>query len=114
MSEQGLPRTAEEAQQFMNDMTFAEPPSPEEEAELLASLPPRGSAVMVVRSLRLPLELHERIKAVAEARGVPASTLIREWIEVELAALENDEPISRADVLRAVAGLRPIGGDNAA
>jgi len=33
--------------------------------------------------------------------------LIREWIELELAGLEDDQPISRADALRAVAALRP-------
>jgi hypothetical protein len=37
------------------------------------------------------------------------STLVREWIELELAGLENDQPISRADALRALARLRPLG-----
>jgi predicted DNA-binding protein len=72
-------------------------------------LPPRGAAVMVVRSLRLPVELDQRVKAAAEKRGVPTSTLVREWIELELTALEDDQPISRADALRALAALRPIG-----
>jgi predicted DNA-binding protein len=65
---------------------------------------------MVVRSLRLPLDLDLRIKAVARARGVPASTLVREWVELGLTATEDDAPISRADALRALAGLRPLGG----
>jgi predicted DNA-binding protein len=69
----------------------------------------RTTAVMVVRSLRLPVELDRRVKAAAEKRGVPTSTLVREWIELELTALENDQPISRADALRALAALRPIG-----
>jgi hypothetical protein len=38
------------------------------------------------------------------------SQLMREWAELELAALENDQPISRADALRALAGVRPIDG----
>lgn len=42
------------------------------------------------------------------ARG-PTSTLIREWIEPELTALDHDEPISRADALRALAGVRAVG-----
>jgi len=40
---------------------------------------------------------------------VPMSTLVREWIELELTALEQDQPISRADALRALAALRPLG-----
>jgi predicted DNA-binding protein len=69
---------------------------------------------MVVRSIRLPVELHERIKKVAGDRGVPATTLIREWIELELSAVEDDQPISRADALRALASLRPLGDNHAA
>lgn len=72
-------------------------------------LPPPGAPVMVVRSLRLPVELDTRVKAAAEQRGVPTSTLIREWIEQELTALDHDEPISRADALRALAGVRAVG-----
>jgi predicted DNA-binding protein len=72
-------------------------------------LPPPGAPVMVVRSLRLPVELDARVKAAAEQRGVPTSTLIREWIEQELTALDHDEPISRADALRALAGVRAVG-----
>jgi hypothetical protein len=40
----------------------------------------------------------------------PTSTLVREWMELELSALEQDQPISRADALRALAALRPLGG----
>jgi predicted DNA-binding protein len=65
--------------------------------------------VMIVRSLRLPFELDQRLKAAAQRRGVPTSTLVREWIELELTALEDDQPISRADALRALAALRPMG-----
>jgi predicted DNA-binding protein len=65
--------------------------------------------VMVVRSLRLPFELDQKLKAAAQRRGVRTSTLIREWIELELTALEDDQPISRADALRALATLRPMG-----
>jgi predicted DNA-binding protein len=80
-------------------------------SEEAAELPPTpGDTVMVVRSLRLPQELDRRLKAVAEARRVPMSTLLREWIELELAALEDDQPISRADALRALANLRPLNG----
>jgi predicted DNA-binding protein len=115
MSEdQGLPRTPDEVREFMDGLSFEPEPSAQQQKKLLESLPEPGSPVMVVRSIRLPVDLHERVKKVAEARGVPATTLIREWIEVELSALENDQPISRADALRALAALRPVGDNHAA
>lgn len=80
-------------------------------------LPPRELAEqpsMVVRSLRLPLELDQRIKAAAAARGLTFGALLREWAEFQLAELENDQPISRADALRALAALRPLTGGHAA
>jgi predicted DNA-binding protein len=73
-----------------------------------APAPPRPNEVMVPRSVRWPLELDRRVKAVAEARGVTMSQLVRDWVELELAALESDTPISRADALRALASLRPL------
>ena len=86
----------------MDDLTFSDRP---------AELPPVPTdATMVVRSLRLPLDLDRRVKAAAAARNVPMSTLVREWIELELTALENDQPISRADALRALATLHPVTG----
>lgn len=97
-----LPERREDVQPFMDGLQFSE-----ETAELP---PPPGDTVMVVRSLRLPLELDRRLKTAAEARGIPMSTLVREWIELELTALEQDQPISRADALRALAALRPLGG----
>jgi predicted DNA-binding protein len=96
-----LPDKTEDVQPLMDGLQFSTEP---------AELPPRsGDTVMVVRSLRLPVELDKRLKAAAEARGVPMSTLVREWIELELTALEQDQPISRADALRALAALRPLG-----
>ncbi len=97
-----LPERPEDVRSFMDGLTFSE-----ESAELP---PPPTEPVMVVRSLRLPVELDQRLKAAARTRGVPMSTLVREWIELELAALEQDQPISRADALRALAALRPLNG----
>jgi predicted DNA-binding protein len=96
-----LPQRSEDVQPFMDGLEFS--------AEAAQVPPPPGSEVMVVRSLRLSLDLDTRLKAAAQARGVPMSTLIREWIELELVALEQDQPISRADALRALAALRPLG-----
>jgi hypothetical protein len=56
---------------------------------LASVLPPRpGGAdqVMVPRSVRWPLDLDQRVKAAAAARGLTMSQLMREWAEVELVA----------------------------
>jgi predicted DNA-binding protein len=105
----GLPQTPDEARELMERLTFAPPPTPDQEAALLAELPPAGSEVMVVRSLRLPLELDEAVAAAAHRADVPKSTWIRQAIEMALAVQsEEDQPISRADALRALTLLRPI------
>lgn len=41
--------------------------------------------VMVGRSVRMPLETYERIRAVAQAGRTSVSRLIREWIDEGLA-----------------------------
>jgi predicted DNA-binding protein len=98
---------SQDPNEFMDSLTFgADAPAP---PVLDAEHP-----VMVVRSLRWPLDLDERLAAAAKSRGVTRSQLIRDWIEIELAALENDQPISRADALRALASLRPVGLGGAA
>jgi predicted DNA-binding protein len=70
---------------------------------------PRRSeeAPVVVRSLRLSMDLDRRLRTVAKNRKVPPSTLVRQWVEMELAALDEDVLVSRADVLRAVARVWP-------
>jgi hypothetical protein len=104
----GLPRTPDEVTAFMNDLTFGPAPTPDQEAALLASLPPAGSEVMVVRSLRLPLDVDQAVAAAAQAAGVPKTAWIRQAIEVALALqAEEDQPISRAEALRALTLLRP-------
>src|SRR5262249_15586409 len=55
-------------------------------------LPPTPEGeVMVVRSIRLPADLEVRAKGVAEARGVPYSALIRDWIADGLERAEAGE-----------------------
>jgi hypothetical protein len=93
----------------MEDPTFEPPPSMRREEALLASLPPAGSEVMVVRSLRLPIEVDEAVAAAARAAGVPKTSWIRQAIEMALALqAEPDQPISRAEALRALTLLRPV------
>ncbi len=104
-----MPETPDEAREFVESLTFAQPPTREEEAELLADLPPAGSEVMVVRSVRLPVETEMAVEAAAKVAGVPKTTWIRQAIETALAMqAEEDQPISRADALRALTLLRPV------
>jgi hypothetical protein len=48
-------------------------------------LPPADTLITVVRPVRIPYEVDALIKALAEARGVSMSTLIRDWIAAGLA-----------------------------
>jgi predicted DNA-binding protein len=107
--ERGLPTTPDEARELMDNLTFEPVPTPQEEAALLATLPPPGSEVMVVRSLRLSMELDESVTSAANAAEVPKSTWIRQAIEMALAMqADEDQPISRADALRALTLLRTV------
>ncbi|KUL26318.1 hypothetical protein [Actinoplanes awajinensis] len=103
-----IPQTAEQLAAFMGGLSFESPATPQDEQALLDSLPPAGSTVMVVRSLRLPIELDEAVAAAARVAEVPKTTWIRQAIEMALAVqAEDDQPISRAEALRALTLLRP-------
>jgi hypothetical protein len=103
-----MPQTPEDLAAFMDGLTFEPATPPLDEAALLDSLPSAGSAVMVVRSLRLPLELDQAVAAAARAAEIPKTTWIRQAIEMALAVqAEDDQPISRAEALRALTLLRP-------
>src|SRR5256885_12892455 len=89
-----LPQTPDEAREVMDPFTFAPPSMPEKEAALIAQLPPPGSGVIVVRSLRLPLDLDEAVAAATHRADLPESTWIRPAIEIALAAQsDDDQPI---------------------
>ncbi|MBN1172466.1 MAG: hypothetical protein JXA67_09855 [Micromonosporaceae bacterium] len=104
----GLPTTPDETSTFMDNLTFDTPSTPDQEEALLAALPPAGSDVMVVRSLRLPSAVDAAVAAAARVAGVPKTTWIRQAIETSLALqAEEDQPISRIEALRALTLLRP-------
>ena len=89
----------------------------ESEEELLAKLPAVAEDtddMLVVTSLRIPLGLHRRLKAYADAHGTRPSVLMREWIDLHLSSAEEDRPILLADALRALATLPPAARRNAA
>ena len=60
--------------------------------------PPSDSDAMVVRTLRMPLALELRVRALAEARGVPVTTLMREFIADSTAAAEDSTGVTRDPV----------------
>jgi hypothetical protein len=72
---------------------------------------PGGDAsVWVTTSFRMRQDQHHRVTAFAKAHGIDKSTLLRQWIDMQLAAEGETagEPISRGDALRALAGLPPL------
>jgi predicted DNA-binding protein len=66
---------------------------------------PDTDVPMVSRSVRLPLDTYDRVRAAADARGLGVTTLMRQWIEAGLADLDDSPTVSLADVRRAIAAL---------
>ncbi|QLY29914.1 ribbon-helix-helix protein, CopG family [Nocardia huaxiensis] len=99
------PRNAAEAEEFLKDLTF-------DDDAPVGELPGPDAPVTVLRSVRLPFEMDQRIREEAEHRGISMSDLIRDFLAIELAALDDDAPISRADARRALtaalANLHPL------
>ena len=71
-----------------------------------ANLPaPDTDVPMVSRSLRLPLDVDQRIRTAAEARGIGATTLMRQFVEAGLAELDDSAVVPLAEVHRVLAAL---------
>jgi hypothetical protein len=71
-----------------------------------AELPPvPDGEPKVVCSLRLPVDVYQRLRDVAAERGVKPTALMRDWVVAGLAAADDDRTISVADLLRVVAAL---------
>ena len=71
-----------------------------------ANLPvPDTDVPMVSRSLRLPVDVDQRIRAAAEARGIGATTLMRQFVEAGLAELDDSAVVPLAEVHRVLAAL---------
>jgi predicted DNA-binding protein len=71
-----------------------------------ANLPvPDTDVPMVSRSLRLPIDVDQRIRVAAEARGIGATTLMRQFVEAGLAELDDSAVVPLAEVHRVLAAL---------
>ncbi|MFI1916794.1 hypothetical protein [Nocardia sp. NPDC020380] len=66
---------------------------------------PDTSEPMVSRSLRLPLSLDERLRAMATERDIPHTTLMREILEAYVADADTSAVVRLSDVQRAIARL---------
>jgi len=74
------------------------------EAFLDAELDARTTAeVMVSTSIRLPQSLVEKVRVQAAALGVPATTLMRQWVVEKATAPSSNAVISVAELERFIA-----------
>ena len=78
----------------------------DEPAELPA---PPESEPMVMRGVRLPVSLDQQVRAAAAAAGLSFSAMIREWIELGLAEIEDDQTIPLSALRRAIAHVAQTG-----
>ncbi|HEU4426922.1 MAG TPA: ribbon-helix-helix protein, CopG family [Pilimelia sp.] len=100
-----LDMSPDEVNDMIDNLTSEPVSTPEEEAALLATLPPPpepNAPMTVVTSLRLPLDLKQRIDAAAEAEGMSASTFIRRAVESVLAGRDKTNLVNLDDVIRAI------------
>jgi predicted DNA-binding protein len=66
---------------------------------------PDADVPMVSRSLRLPLDLYQRVCAAANDRGVGVTTLMRQFVEAGIAELDDSAVVTLADVRLALASM---------
>lgn len=76
-------------------------------AQAVAETPENPDDMLAGTSLRLTVGTLNRVKALAERKGVKPSALMRGWIEAQLSIAEDDHPISLAEAMTALATLRP-------
>ncbi|MFE3222897.1 hypothetical protein [Nocardia sp. NPDC059228] len=99
--DQGYPRTPEDATAFLGGLTFDDTAAP--------PLPPTADEIetgMVTTSLKLPAELRDRVRETAAEHCITASMLIRQYIEMGLAAEQPERMIPLSDAIRVLSSLR--------
>ncbi|MPZ28525.1 MAG: hypothetical protein GEV12_19525 [Micromonosporaceae bacterium] len=99
--------TDAEARGFIDNAVPGPIPTPQEQAKLLAQLPPADpdAPITVVTSLRMPLELKQRVEAAAAADGMSTSTFMRHALEKVLAGRDRTNLVNVDDVIRALRSL---------
>ncbi|MGW5108115.1 hypothetical protein [Nocardia sp. NPDC004123] len=102
-TDQGYPCTPEEATAFLGNLTFDDTPS------AAPQQPPTADEIetgMVTTSLKIPAELRDRIRETAAEHCITASMLIRQYIEMGLAAEQPERMVRLADAIRVLSSLR--------
>ncbi len=62
-----------------------------------------------MRGVRLPVHLDQQVRAAAEKAGMSFSTLVREWIELGLTEMQNDQTVPLSALRRAIAHAAQAG-----
>lgn len=88
----------------MDALTFLEQP-----AMVVPAAPQSADDVMVPRSYRIPVDLDAWITAGAAGAGQKPSEFVRDMLRLARHVMERegDRTVSMADVLRALAAVRP-------
>src|SRR5687768_13975737 len=66
---------------------------------------PDTDVPMVSGSLRLPVDLYQRVCAAADERGIGVTTLMRQFVEAGVADLDDSAVVTVADIRRALASV---------
>lgn len=90
------------------DLVWEDVPADQAPPLLPADQATPDAATMTIRTVRMPQDLDQRITDEAAARGLTWSEMVREFVRTGVAALDDDQPISRADAFRALAGVHPL------
>lgn len=92
---------------FMDSVVHDPPLSAGGEREVLATLPKADpdEPIMVVHSVRLPVELAKRVREAAEDEGMTVSEFIRTGIASVMAGRDRSNLVNLDDVIRAVRSL---------
>ncbi|GAB2450973.1 hypothetical protein [Nocardia tengchongensis] len=100
--DQGYPHTPEAAAAFLAGMTF-------DDDAPVPQLPPTEDEIetgMVTTSLKMDADMRRRVREAAAEHCITASMLIRQYIEMGLAAENPERMVRLSDVVRAVSNLR--------
>lgn len=101
--EPGFPRSATEAEQFLDELAF-------DDTVQVPPLPPTTDEIergMVTTSLKLPPATRDRIREIAAAHCITPSMLIRQYIELGLSSEQPERMIPLSDAIRVLSSLRP-------
>ncbi len=102
MTDNYQPQPGQDPQEFLDSLTYRD------DADTPA-LPPTSAELeegMVTTSLKMPKDMRDRVRDNAAEQGITASMLIRQFIEMGLAAEQPGRMIPLSDAIRALNSLR--------